>query len=84
MELLILDDPILRNSHILLTIIVKRRLLFFRSKLRRLILYILIFDLNDILLIFIDNAQQLPLNLDEMLRGVPLTEVEHLLLQYQI
>ena len=84
MELQVLDDPILCNSHILVIFVVKRCLLFFRSKLRRSILYIFIFDLNDILLVFIDNAQQLPFNLDEVLRGVAFTEVEHLLLEYQI
>jgi hypothetical protein len=45
---------------------------------------ILIFNLNDILFIFIDDSQQLPLDLDIVLRHFSLTEEEHLFLLDQI
>ena len=41
---------------------------------------ILIFNLNDILFIFIDDSQQLPLDLEIVLRHFSLTEEEHLFL----
>jgi hypothetical protein len=66
-ELLVLDDPILRHSHILVVFLIMQDLLFLGTKLSTLALDILIFYLYHIFLVLVDDAQQLTLDLYEML-----------------
>jgi hypothetical protein len=47
-------------------------------------LYILIFNLDDVLFIFVDNTEKFALDLDEMVRGIGLAEVEHFFLEDEI
>lgn len=84
MELLILDDPILHDSHVLIALLNIDCLLFLYSKLTTLALNILILDLYHIFLVLVDHTQQLPLDLYEVLRGITLAEVKHFLLEDEV
>lgn len=57
MELLVLDDPILRDGHILIVFLVIQGLLFLDAELSTLALDILILDLYHIFLVLVDDAQ---------------------------
>lgn len=84
MELLILYDPILRDSRILIVFLIIQGLLFLETKLNNLALDILILDLYHIFLVLVDHTQQLTLDLYKMLRGIGLAEIEHLLLENEV
>ena len=82
MELLIFYVSVLQNSKIiflviLLMMIVHKALLFLRSKLLRFELYIFILDFNNILFIFVNDAQHLSLYLDEVVADLSFAQVEH-------
>jgi hypothetical protein len=79
-----LFHSILSNRHILLHFLLKRYLLFLKAKLRTLISNILIFNLDHILFILINNVEQLSLNLSIMLSNLILIQENHLLFEYEI
>ena len=85
MELLVLFDSILSNGHIIFHFFLERwEFLFLIPEFDIFVGNILIFNLNDVLFIFIDNRKQLPFDLDIMLGHLGLTEKEHLFLLDQI
>lgn len=83
-KLLVFNDPILDDSHILINFFIIRNFLFFNPKFSCLGLYILIFDLDDIFFVLIDDAKQFSLYLDEMIGCIVLIEEVHLFLEDEI
>ena len=71
--------PVLRNGHSLLHILAEE-LLLLHPELHILGTYILIFDLDDILFILIDDTQEFPLDFEVVLVDFVLVEEVHLFL----
>lgn len=82
--MLVFDNPVLCDCHILIIFLVIGYFLFLCSKLCDFAVYILIFDLYHIFLILINDTEQFPLDLDEVVRGVSFAEVEHLFLENKV
>jgi len=80
----VLDKPILQNSRILFVFFGERHLVFFLQRINNIFVHILILYLNDILLVLIHNAKQLPLNSGIVLPHFIFVEKVHLFFCYEI
>jgi hypothetical protein len=83
-KLLMLDDPILQNCEVFVAILSKRNLFLFLQRMLTLMLNILIFDLDDVLLILINDCKQFSLDFCEVLPYFMFVEKVHLLLGDEI
>jgi hypothetical protein len=83
-ELLVLDDSILYDSQVLIGFLVNSTLLFFKAKLLTFVLHIFIFDLDYILLIVVDDAEELPLDFEKVLASFVFMKKGEFLLENEV
>lgn len=80
-ELLVLLGPVLRDSHMLVSLVLQVAPFLVRVVVFVVVMgYIFVLDLDDVLFIFVDDAEQFPLDPGVVVVDVVLAEEVHLLL----